>query len=208
MGNVFVDIGMSLDGYIAGPNGGPENPMGGAAARIHKWIMVVESWRQSQSMDGGETSQDNDIAAETISRAGAYVMGRRMFDEGERVWPDPPPFGAPVFVLTNQPREPWPRQGGTTFHFVTDGIESALDQARDAAGDKDVRISGGACVIQQYINAGLVDELYVHLAPIIMGDGVPLFEGVDTARVALQPESTIGSDNVTHIRYQVVAPTG
>lgn len=142
MSNVIFDMGMSLDGFIAGPNAGPRNALGDGGMRIHRWVFDLESWRERQSLVGGQTNRDDEVSNETFARTGAYVMGRRMFDEGEVGWPDPPPFRAPVFVLTHHERKPWVRQGGTTFTFVTDGIESAIEQARAAAGDKDVRIAG------------------------------------------------------------------
>ncbi len=130
-------------------------------------------------------------------------MGRRMFDEGKVGWPDPPPFRAPVFVLTNRAREPWVRQGGTTFTFVTDGIESALAQARQAAGDKDVRVSGGADAVRQFLGAGLIDEVQIHLAPVLLGDGVRLFDGIDPESVGLELARVVDSPGVTHLGYRV-----
>lgn len=144
MSKVFASLGMSLDGFIAGPDARPDNPLGDGGMRIHEWVFGVEGWRERQSIGGGQTNQDDDIVRENFSRAGAYIMGRQMFAEGEAGWPDPPPFRAPVFVLTHTPREPWVRQGGTTFTFVTEGIDSALARARQAAGGKDIQISGGA----------------------------------------------------------------
>ena len=131
-------------------------------------------------------------------------MGRRMFDEGEVGWPDPPPFRAPVFVLTHYTREPWVRQGGTTFTFVTDGIESAVEQAKAAAGDKDVQIAGGANVVQQSVKAGLLDELQIHLAPVLLGDGVRLFERMGPEDVELEGTRVIDSPRVTHLGFRVV----
>jgi dihydrofolate reductase len=201
---VVVYMGMSLDGYVAGPNAGPENPLGDGGIRIHRWIYDLEAWRERQSLRGGQTNSDDEVVKESYERVGAYVMGRRMFDEGEVNWPDPPPFRAPVFVLTNHAREPWVRQGGTTFTFVTDGIESALERAREAAGDKDVWISGGANVIQQYLSAGLVDEVFIHLAPVLLGAGVRLFERIGAEQVELECTRVIDSPRVTHLRYRVV----
>ena len=165
MSKVIVDIGMSLDGFIAGPNAGPQNNLGDGGTRVHRWVYDLQAWRERQSLRGGKTNPDNEVVEEVNERVGAFVMGRRMFDEGEVGWPDPPPFRAPVFVLTNNAREPWVRQGGAIFTFVTDGIESAVEQARVAAGGKDVRIAGGANTIQQSIEAGPVDEIQIHLAP-------------------------------------------
>ncbi|MFC8342257.1 dihydrofolate reductase family protein [Streptomyces sp. NPDC057280] len=203
MSKVFASLGMSLDGFIAGPEAGPDNPLGNGGLRIHAWVEDVESWRERQSMAGGQSNADDEIVRENFDRAGAYVMGRRMFDEGERGWPDPPPFRAPVFVLTSTPREPWVRQGGTTFTFVTEGVESALAQAHEAAAGKDVQISGGAHTVRQYLAAGLLDELQLHLAPIVLGKGVRLFDDV-SPDLALEPTRVIHSPGVTHLTYQVV----
>jgi dihydrofolate reductase len=194
---------MSLDGFIAGPNGGPGNPLGDGGPGLHQWVYELDSWLGRQGMDGGRVGQDDDLVKEVFGRTGAFVMGRRMFDEGEVGWPDPPPFRAPVFVLTHQSREPWVRQGGTSFTFVTDGIEHAVAQARAAAGDKDVQVSGGASTVQQALNAGLVGELQLHLAHVLLGDGVRLFEGVDPERLRLEPTRVLGSEQVTHVRYRV-----
>jgi dihydrofolate reductase len=205
MPKVHADMSMSLDGFVAGPNAGPQNALGDGGHRIQQWLYDVETWRERQSLEGGQTNQDDEVFKESSSRNGAYVMGRRMFDEGEVGWPDPPPFRAPVFVLTRQAREPWVRQGGTTFTFVTDGIESALKQARAAAGEKDVQISGGADIVRQFIEAGLLDELQIHLAPVLLGDGVRLFDGTDTEDgVELEVTRVIDSPRVTHLRYRVV----
>lgn len=204
MSNVIVDMGMSLDGFIAGPNAGPRNALGDGGMRIHRWVFDLESWRERQSLVGGQTNRDDEVSNETFARTGAYVMGRRMFEEGEVGWPDPPPFRAPVFVLTHHEREPWVRQGGTTFTFVTDGIESAIEQARAAAGDKDVRIAGGATTIQQFIKAGLLDELQIHLAPILLGDGVRLFDHPGTEQIELERTRVIDSPRVTHLTFRVI----
>lgn len=203
MAAVFVDMAMSLDGFIAGPNRGPQNPLGDGGPRIHQWVFDVATWRERSSLAGGETGADDEVVRETFARPGAYVLGRRMFDEGEVAWPDPPPFRAPVFVLTNSPREPWVRQGGTTFTFITDGIHNALERASAVAGDKDVQISGGAHTVGQFFDAGLVDDLQVHLVPILLGSGLRLFDGVDPERVALERARVVDSPKVTHLRYRV-----
>jgi dihydrofolate reductase len=202
MSKVIVDIGMSLDGFIAGPNAGPHNNLGNGGMRIHRWVFEVEAWRERQNLRGGRTNRDHEVIKEANDRVGAFVMGRRMFDEGEVGWPDPPPFRAPVFVLTHCAREPWVRQGGTTFAFVTDGIESAVGQAKEAAGDKDVRIAGGANAIQQAIGAGLVDELQIHLAPVLLGGGIRLFDRIDPKHVELELTRVIESPRVTHLTYR------
>lgn len=204
MSKVFASLGMSLDGFIAGPGSSPDNPLGDGGMRIHAWVFGVESWRERQSIKGGEANQDDAIVQENFSRAGAYVMGRQMFAEGEAGWPDPPPFRAPVFVLTHTPREPWVRQGGTTFTFVTEGIDSALARAREAAGGKDVQVSGGADVVRQYLGAGLLDELQIHLAPIVLGSGVRLFDGVSPG-LGLVPARVVDSPQVTHLTYRITS---
>jgi len=204
MSKVIVDMGMSLDGFVAGPNAGPENALGDGGMRIHQWVFAVEGWRERQGLKGGQTNQDDEVVKEATDHVGAYVMGRRMFDEGEVGWPDPPPFQAPVFVLTNRAREPWVRQGGTTFTFVTDGIQSALEQARAAAGEKDVRIAGGADAIQQFLKAGLIDEIQIHLAPVLLGDGVRLFDQTGPEPVELEGTRVIESPQVTHLRFHVL----
>ena len=205
MGKVHVDMSKSLDGFVAGPNAGPHNAIGDGGHRIQQWMYDVESWRERQSLQGGQANQDDEVSKERFARTGAYVMGRRMFDEGEVGWPDPPPFRAPAFVLTHQAREPWDRQGGTTFTFVTEGIESALEQARAAAGEKDIQISGGAAIVRQFIEAGMLEELQIHLAPVLLGGGVRLFDRIDTEdAVELEVTRVIDSPRVTHLRYRVV----
>jgi dihydrofolate reductase len=202
---VFVDVGVTLDGYLAGPNRGPRNPMGGSSTIIHQWLWASATFREHVGLPGGDaTSPDDAIVKEIFGRAGAYVMGRHMFEEGEVGWPENAPFHAPVFVLTHTPREPWPRPGGTTFHFVTDGIESALEQARAAAGGKDVRISGGAATIRQYIQAGRVEEITLHISPVLLGAGIRLLDGLGPADLALEQMDVVASPLVTHVRYRVL----
>jgi len=205
MSNVFVSVGMSLDGFIAGPNGGPTNPLGDRGPTIHQWIYQQRAFRAAQHMgEGGETGQDNRILEATLARSGANIMGKRMFQEGEANWPAEAPFHTPVFVLTKEARAPWERPGGTTFYFVNDPIDAVLRRARDAAGAKDVRIAGGAHVIAQYLNAGLVDELDISLAPVVIGGGVRLFDRVDRDKLgALKIVEAISSPAVTHLRYSV-----
>jgi dihydrofolate reductase len=153
--------------------------------------------------EGGETGPDNRILEETFNRTGVSIMGKRMFDAGERSWPEEAPFHTPVFVLTQQVRSPWERPGGTTFYFVNDGIESALRQAREVSGGKDIRIAGGAHAILQYLNAGLVDEFSIALAPVFFGAGIRLFDGIDRRKVAVEIVEAIHSPLVTHLRYTV-----
>jgi dihydrofolate reductase len=200
--SVFIHMGMSLDGFIAGPNRGPKNPLGDRGVSIHEWMFKQRSFRRSHGMgDGGETGPDDRILEATIARIGANIMGKRMFEEGEANWPDEAPFHTPVFVLTHEKRSPWERPGGTTFYFVNDGIESALEQARSAAGKKDIRISGGRDVVHQFLQAGLVDELSLALAPVFLGEGLPLFERI--GKVDVEIAEAIHSPLVTHLRYRV-----
>jgi dihydrofolate reductase len=210
MSKVFVNVGMSLDGYIA-PEGMDMAHADDPAYKdwmakwsaLQNWMFHQEFFRQNLSLgEGGETGQDNTIAREIFDRTGVSIMGKRMFEGGERFWPEEAPFHTPVFVLTHQVREPWERPGGTTFYFVNDGIQSALEQAHDTAGDRDIRISGGANVIVQYLNAGLVDELGIELAPVVLGGGVSLFSEFDTERIGLEIADTIHSPLVTHLRYR------
>ena len=148
----------------------------------------------------------NAVLRETFERTGASLMGKRMFDAGEQAWPEEAPFHTPVFVVTHTKRDPWERPGGTTFHFVNDGIEPALDQAREAAGDRDVRIAGGGATILEYVNPGLIDEFSIALSPVLFGSGIRLFEGVDAGRVALEPVRAEPSPRVTHLTYAVRPP--
>lgn len=153
--------------------------------------------------NGGETGRDNRILEETFNRTGVSIMGKRMFDGCERSWPEEAPFHTPVFVVTHQVRSPWERPGGTTFYFVNDGIESALQHAQEVAGDRDIRIAGGANTIIQYLNAGLVDEFTISLAPVLLRAGTRLFEGIDRQKVGLEIVETTHSSLVTHLRYAV-----
>lgn len=213
MGAVFVDMSMSLDGYIAGPNDNQENPLGDGGGRLHKWVYDLASWREQQGLDGGETNRDSQIVAESNENVGAAVMGRRMFDNDagpwgddpfEGHWGDDPPFGVPVFVLTHHARDPLEMDGGTTFTFVTDGIERALDRAREAAGGQDIEIVGGANVVQQFVEAGLVDEIQLHVSPVLLGSGIRLFESLDTGTIELERTRVVDSPDVTHIGYRII----
>ena len=201
-GKVFFSVTMSLDGFIAPES--PEELMGRQWMELQQWVLPQRFLRENLKLgQGGEEGRDNDIVRETFERTGASVMGRRMFDAGEEAWPEEAPFRTPVFVVTHQEREPWKRPGGTTFHFVNDGFEPALDRAREAAGDRDVRIAGGGATIMEYVNAGLVDEFSIALSPVLFGSGVRLFEGVDSGRVALQQAGAEPTQRVTHLTYSV-----
>ncbi|OQO93955.1 deaminase [Saccharomonospora piscinae] len=201
-GKVFFSVSMSLDGFIAPDS--PEELMGQQWMELQRWAFTQRSFRERLQLgSGGEEGRDNDIVQETFSRTGASVMGKRMFDAGEHAWPEEPPFRTPVFVVTHEPRASWERPGGTTFFFVDDGIESALGRARDAAGDRDVRIAGGGETIVQFLNAGLVDEFTVALSPVLFGGGIRLFEGIDSARIAIEQIHVEPTEQVTHLSYQV-----
>ena len=201
-GKVFFSVSMSLDGFIA-PRSAAEL-MGQQWMELQGWIFPLRFFRENVNLGpGGEEGRDNDIVRETFQRTGASVMGKRMFDAGEEMWPEDAPFHTPVFVVTHERRDPWERPGGTTFHFVNDGVESALEQARQAAGDRDVRIAGGAATILEHLNAGLVDEFTIALSPVLFGDGLRLFDGIDASRVALEQVRTEHSPRVTHLTYAV-----
>jgi dihydrofolate reductase len=201
-GKVYFSVSMSLDGFIA-----PESLsdlMGQQWVELQRWVFPTRFFRENLKLGGGgEEGLDNDMLRETFERTGASVMGKRMFDAGERMWPEEAPFHTPVFVVTHEKRDPWERPGGTTFHFVNDGIGPALRQAREAAGDRDVRIAGGGVTILAYVNAGLVDEFTIALSPVLFGSGVRLFEGVDAGRVALEPVRAQPTPRVTHLTYIV-----
>jgi dihydrofolate reductase len=218
MGKVTVDISVSLDGFVAGPNQTLEEPLGEGGERLHEWVFALASWRESHGRAGGEVNEDSKVVEEALRDTGATIMGRRMFSGGEGPWGedpnadawwgDEPPFHHPVFVLTHHPREPVEKEGGTTFTFVTEGIESALEQARAAAGGKNVAVAGGAQAVQQYLKAGLIDELQLHLAPVFLGGGVRLFEDHTGARPAeLEYARVVHSPAVTHLRYRVRPPS-
>jgi len=208
MSKVFVSVTMSVDGYIAPAGMVLDNPDPSWMAQweeLQHFTFQQRFFRENLKLgEGGETGEDNRFLEETFNRIGANIMGKRMFEGGERYWPEEAPFHTPVFVLTHQKREPWERPGGTTFYFVNDGVESALRQARDVAGGKDIRISGGANAIVQYLNAGLVDELSLSVSPMLMGAGIRLFDGVDASRVELKMiKTTAASPLVTHLTYAV-----
>jgi dihydrofolate reductase len=214
MAKLTFDITMSLDGFIAAPNASLEHPLGEGGERLHEWAFAAESWREQHGMSGGDANEDSEILEEATKAMGAVIMGRKMFSGGEGPWEDDPnaagwwgddpPFHVPVFVLTHHARETKPMEGGTTFTFVTDGIESALEQARGVAGEKNVAIAGGADVLQQYLKAGLLDELQIHVAPLLLGDGVRLFEDhVGAQQPEVEATRVIRSPLVTHLRYRV-----
>jgi dihydrofolate reductase len=207
---VFLDISTSLDGFVAGPNPTLDEPLGENGERLHEWVVGVASWRKSHGMSGGEQNADSEVVAETIERTGATVMGRKMFSGGSGPWEDDvkangwwgdePPFHGAVFVVTHHGREPL-ALGETTFTFVPAGVEAAIEQALAAAGGKDVAIAGGASVAQQALAAGFLDEVQIHVVPILLGSGTRLFDGVGD--VQLERTRVIDSPAVTHLRYRV-----
>jgi dihydrofolate reductase len=207
---VTCHISISLDGFVAGPNQSLENPIGEGGMRLHDWVFATASWRRQQGQDGGNDSADSEVAEEVVQGVGAYIMGRKMFGGGPGQWDpewkgwwgDEPPYHAPVFVLTRHPRQPLSMLGGTTFKFVTDGMASALEQAQAAAGDQIVSIAGGASTVRQYLAAGSLDELYLHIVPVLLGAGERLLE--DVGDPVLEPVNVVASPTVTHIKYRII----
>lgn len=205
---VFFSVSVSLDGFLAPPGmdlehaSDPKHESWGAQwGKLQSWLLATKTFRQKLGFgDDGDTGVDDEIARRTFDRTGVTILGKRMFDLGERMWPEEAPFRTPVFVLTHQVREPWVRPGGTTFHFVNDGIESALRQARAVVGDRDVRIGGGAELIGQYLRAGLVDEFTLAISPVFFGGGPRLFADVGPG-VGVELVETIASPRTTHVRY-------
>jgi dihydrofolate reductase len=210
MSSVTCQISISLDGFVAGPNQSLDDPIGEGGMRLHEWAFATDTWRGQHGQDGGERSADSKVAQEVMQGIGAFIMGRKMFGGGDGPWNESwtgwwgedPPYHAPVYVLTHHEREPLPMQGGTTFQFVSGGIESALEQARAAAGDKDVSIAGGASTVNQYLAAGLLDELYLHIVPVVLGAGERLLQDVGDPQ--LEPIEVVASPAVTHVKYRVI----
>jgi dihydrofolate reductase len=207
-----LSITMSLDGYVAGPNQSEENPLGVGAMEVHEWFFPLKAFREMHGEAGGEVNASSAVVEERQTNLGATIMGRNMFGPVRGPWPDQswrgwwgedPPYHHPVFVLTHHPREPLEMEGGTTFHFVSDGIESALTQAKEAARGRDVWLAGGASVVNQYLAARLVDEIDVSIAPLILGAGERLFEGLDRGTLSLKQIRTVDAPGVTHIKYDV-----
>jgi dihydrofolate reductase len=216
MTKVTAQMSVSLDGYYAGPRSSTDphdmtawltDPEAPGFFRVTRWVIDAMGWRERLGFAGGERSVNSQIIEETFAAAGAYVMGRRMFDGGEIPWGDEPPFRAPVFVVTHREREVLQRQGGTSFTFVTDGVERAIALARDAADGKDVAVAGGGTLLRQVLAAGLLDELELHIVPVVLGDGMRLFDaslGLDTREgIELTPVRVIEAAEVTHVRYTV-----
>ena len=202
---------MSLDGFVAGPDQTVKNPLGIGGEQLHEWVFPLKAWRAMHGLEGGEVNESNRVVEESLADIGATIMGRKMFGGPAGAWDSRnpwngwwgtnPPFHHPVFVLTHHPRAPLALEGGTTFVFVTGGIEAALDQARKAAGGKDVSLAGGAKAAQQYLAAGLVDEMEISLAPVLLGSGERLFDGVGANLHGLELVRTVAAQNVTHLKY-------
>ena len=212
MSKLRLSITMSLDGYVAGPDQNEQNPLGSGGMDLHEWFFPLTAFREMHGEDGGEVNASSAVVEQRVANVGATIMGRNMFgplrgpwrDESWRGWwGENPPYHHPVFVLTHHPREALQMKGGTTFHFVSDGIESALRQARDAAEGRDVSLAGGASVANQYLAAGLVDEIDISIAPLILGTGERLFAGLDCGALELKQIRAVDAPGVTHIKYEV-----
>jgi dihydrofolate reductase len=206
-------ISMSLDGFIAGPNPSEEHPLGEGGMQLHEWIFKLAAWRAPHGLEGGEVNTSSAVVEDALHNIGATVMGRKMFGGGTGPWDEEspwmgwweeePPFHTPVFVLTHHAREPLEMKGGTTFFFVTEGIASALGQATEAAGSGDVKLAGGADVAQQFLTAGLLDELQLSVVPVLLGAGTRLLENLPGADIELRPTAVVEAPEVTHITYEV-----
>jgi dihydrofolate reductase len=217
MTRVTTQMSVSLDGFYAGPKdprdpkelrGWQDSPEAPGFFRVTRWVIDATAWRERLGFQGGERNLNSELIQETFEAAGAYVMGRRMFDGGEVPWGDDPPFRAPVFVVTHRPKETVVKEGGTSFTFVTEGVRSAVEQARAVAGGKNVAIAGGGTLVRQVLAAGLLDQLELHIAPVLLGDGLRLFEPADLTLAAdegieLTPVRVVDTPEMTHVRYEV-----
>ena len=214
MGKVVADISVSLDGFVAGPRPTLEEPLGEGGERLHDWITRLAVWRQAHGMEGGEKGPEAELVEAGLPASGAVVMGRKMFSGGKGSWDedpndrgwggDDPPFHMPVFVITHHAREALEMEGGTTFHFVTGGVEAAVEQASDVAGDRQVHVSGGGSIVQQALSAGLLDELQLHIAPVLLGGGTRLFDDPGNRDVRVERTRVLEGPQATHLWYRVV----
>jgi dihydrofolate reductase len=212
MSKLRLQVAMSLDGFVAGPEQSEENPLGIGGMQLHEWAVRLEAFRRQHGEEGGDVNASTPVVEGMFENVGATVMGRNMFGGGPGPWGDDPwpgwwgenpPYHHPVFVLTHHPREPLELEGGTTFHFMTDGIESALEQAKAAAGGKDVSLGGGARAVQQYLAAGLLDEMLISIVPVFLGGGSRLFDGLGDPPPKLEQIEAIEAPGVAHVRYRV-----
>ena len=212
MSELRLHITMSLDGYVSGPDQSVDNPLGVGGIELHEWVFPLRAFREAHGGEGGDVNASSAVVEERQANIGAAIMGRNMFGPVRGPWPDEswrgwwgenPPYHYPAFVLTHHPREPLEMEGGTTFHFVADGIESALERARDAAQERDVWLAGGASVVNQYLAARLVDQIDISIAPLILGAGARLFEGLDRGALKLEQIRAVDAPGVTHIKYEV-----
>jgi dihydrofolate reductase len=211
MSKLRIGIAMSLDGFVAGPDQSVDEPLGVGGEELHEWLFPLAIFNEMHGREGGETNPSSAVVEQRFDNIGAVIMGRNMFGGGPGPWDgdwkgwwgDDPPFHTPVFVLTHHVREPLEMEGGTTFHFITDGIESALDQARSAAGEKDISLAGGANVAQQYLAGGLVDVLDLSIAPILLRDGERLLDNLGDAPIELEQVRAVEAPGVTHIKYRI-----
>lgn len=211
MAKLRFNISISLDGFVAGPNQSVDHPLGIGGERLHEWVVALAAWREQHGMEGGEENENTQVIEENLSNVGATIMGRNMFgghpgpwnqsDPWQGWWGDNPPFHHPVFVITNYSREPLELDGGTTFYFVTDGIHKALERAFEAADGRDVALGGGANVAQQFLTAGLVGEMELHIVPILLGSGERLFDGVGDDLHGLELVRTIATEKVVHMKF-------
>jgi dihydrofolate reductase len=210
MSKVKLSITMSLDGYVAGPDQTKNDPLGVGGEQLHEWLVSLAAFRETHGEGGGEVNASTPVAEQILGNVGATVMGRNMFGGGpgpwgdnawKGYWGDNPPYHHPVFVVTRHPREPLVMQGGTTFHFVTEGIEAALERAKEVAGEKDVSIGGGATIVQQFLAAGLLDEMLISVVPLILGGGARLFDNLGGRAPTLKQVEVIEAPGVAHIRY-------
>jgi dihydrofolate reductase len=209
MSQVTASISISLDGFVAGPNQSMEKPLGEGGERLHEWMFATEYWRRRHGEEGGERGPDNDVAGELLEGIGAFIMGRNMFGPGRGEWDmswhgwwgENPPYHTPVFVLTHHPREPLPMEGGTTFHFVTDGIHAALKRATEAAKDRDIRLGGGVATIRQYLRAALIDEMHLAISPVLLGSGEHLLADIDAPKLGYRCTEHVTTANATHVVF-------
>ncbi len=203
MSKTFFDIAISLDGYLAGTNASPDNPLGDHGTLLHNWMFVQKAfWKHLGTEDGLEDGPDGVLINETFARTGAVIMGKRLFEEGEPRWPEDL-FKCDVYVLTHEKREPWIQKGTTSYYFINDGMESAFEKAKQSAKEMDIRIQGGADTIRQFLNAGLIDEFCIHISPVLLGNGIRLFDNINKDMCNVEMSEVITSKLTTHLKYKL-----